>query len=137
MELMGLTEVAEMFGMTRDGADKLVKREPDFPPPMTVQRGTRIWDREAVETWARDRKDQGSGETAACARCSCGIAITDSEFSAWEVFEGNVWTCEGCLRDTEAAVFGDDAMEMAAKRCIRCHRRQGRSRRACRPRRGL
>jgi predicted DNA-binding transcriptional regulator AlpA len=54
MELMGLTEIAELLGMTRGGAEKLVKREPDFPPPMAVLRGARVWDREAVEIWARE-----------------------------------------------------------------------------------
>ena len=51
---MGLTEIAELLGMTRGGAEKLVKREPDFPPPMAVLRGARVWDREAVEIWARE-----------------------------------------------------------------------------------
>jgi len=40
--------------MTRSGADKLVKREATFPAPVTVLTGrTRVWDRDAVENWAR------------------------------------------------------------------------------------
>lgn len=51
---MGLTEISELLGMTRGGADKLVKREADFPAPMAVLRGARVWEREAVEKWARE-----------------------------------------------------------------------------------
>ena len=54
MDLMGLTEIAELLGMTRGGADKLVKREADFPPPTAVLRGARVWETEAVEKWARE-----------------------------------------------------------------------------------
>jgi predicted DNA-binding transcriptional regulator AlpA len=52
MDLIGLTQIAEMLGMTRQGADRLVKREPMFPVPVTVLTGrTRVWEREAVERW--------------------------------------------------------------------------------------
>ncbi|MCU1489661.1 MAG: hypothetical protein JWM85_1066 [Acidimicrobiaceae bacterium] len=49
---MGLTEIAELLNMTRQGADKLVRREPTFPEPTAILTGTRIWEREAVEGWA-------------------------------------------------------------------------------------
>jgi hypothetical protein len=43
-----------MLRMSRSGADKLVKREANFPAPVTVLTGrTRVWDRDAVENWAR------------------------------------------------------------------------------------
>jgi predicted DNA-binding transcriptional regulator AlpA len=55
MDLVSLTDIAELLGMTRAGADKLVKRETDFPAPAVVLSGrTRAWDREAVERWARE-----------------------------------------------------------------------------------
>jgi predicted DNA-binding transcriptional regulator AlpA len=55
MELMSLTDIAELLGMTRAGADKLVKRESGFPAPVVVLTGrTRAWDRKAVEKWARE-----------------------------------------------------------------------------------
>lgn len=54
-DLIGLTEIAELFGMTRSGADKLVKRETSFPAPVAVLAGrTRVWEREDVERWARE-----------------------------------------------------------------------------------
>ena len=54
-DLIGLTEIAQMLGMTRSGADKLVKREAGFPQPVGVLVGrTRVWKREDVERWARE-----------------------------------------------------------------------------------
>jgi len=53
VELLRLVDIAEMLGMSRAGADKLVKREADFPAPMVLTSGARVWDRAAVEAWAR------------------------------------------------------------------------------------
>ena len=54
-DLIGLTEIAELLGMTRSGTDKLVKRERSFPEPVGVLAGrTRVWDRADVERWARE-----------------------------------------------------------------------------------
>lgn len=56
MGLIGLTEIASVLGMTRSGADKFVKREMTFPAPAGVLTGrTRVWEREAVERWAREK----------------------------------------------------------------------------------
>jgi predicted DNA-binding transcriptional regulator AlpA len=53
--LIGLTEIADMLGMTRSGADKLVKRTLSFPEPVGVLAGrTRVWNRADVERWARE-----------------------------------------------------------------------------------
>jgi predicted DNA-binding transcriptional regulator AlpA len=55
MELMSLTDIAELLGMSRQGADQLVKREVTFPAPAVVLTGrTRAWEREAVGRWARE-----------------------------------------------------------------------------------
>ena len=55
LDLVSLTDIAKLLGMTRGGADKLVKREATFPPPVAVLSGrTRAWDRDAVENWARE-----------------------------------------------------------------------------------
>ena len=52
---MSLTDIAKLLRMTRGGADKLVKREATFPPPVAVLSGrTRVWDRDAVENWAHE-----------------------------------------------------------------------------------
>ena len=52
MELLSLSDIAKLFGMSRAGADKLVKREATFPAPVAVLTGrTRVWHREDVERW--------------------------------------------------------------------------------------
>jgi hypothetical protein len=57
MELVGLSEIADLLVMTRAGADKLVKREETFPAPIgAVLTGrTRRWNREEVVGWAREK----------------------------------------------------------------------------------
>jgi DNA-directed RNA polymerase subunit RPC12/RpoP len=73
-------------------------------------------------------------ETAKCGRCGREIAITDSEYSAWEVIgeipdrelteaDPSYVSCEACLTPAEVAAILDDAMEMAESgRCLRCGR---------------
>lgn len=52
--LMGLTEIAEMLGMTRQGVDKLIRRDGSFPPPVAVLTAARVWETADVERWARE-----------------------------------------------------------------------------------
>ena len=54
MELLSLTDIAELLDMTRQGADKLVKRDGTFPAPEVLTGGTRVWKRADVERWARE-----------------------------------------------------------------------------------
>jgi predicted DNA-binding transcriptional regulator AlpA len=51
--LMGLAEIAEFLGISRQRADQLA-RTVGFPAPIATLAGGRIWDRENVEQWARD-----------------------------------------------------------------------------------
>ncbi len=51
--LVGLTEIAELLGLTRQGVDYLVRNDPSFPEPVAVLHAGRIWEREAVDAWAR------------------------------------------------------------------------------------
>ena len=51
--LVGLTEIAELLGLTRQGVDYLVRNDPMFPAPVAVLHAGRIWEREAIESWAR------------------------------------------------------------------------------------
>lgn len=63
MDLVSLTDIAELLGMTRAGADKLVKRESTFPPPVAVLTGrTRVWKREDVERWIREQEREAEKE---------------------------------------------------------------------------
>jgi prophage regulatory protein len=51
-ELMGTSEIAELFGVTNQRVDQLARR-PDFPDPVAVLAAGRIWNRAEVEAWAR------------------------------------------------------------------------------------
>jgi predicted DNA-binding transcriptional regulator AlpA len=53
LDLVGLTEIAEMFGVSRQRVDQIVRADPTFPEPVAVITAGRIWRRSAVERWAR------------------------------------------------------------------------------------
>jgi predicted DNA-binding transcriptional regulator AlpA len=56
VDLIGLTQIAELLGMSRAGAHKLIGRETTFPAPVSVLANrTRVWDRADVERWAREK----------------------------------------------------------------------------------
>jgi predicted DNA-binding transcriptional regulator AlpA len=52
--LIGVAEIAEMLGITRQGVDRLTRTRSDFPAPAAVPTAGRIWEREAVEQRARE-----------------------------------------------------------------------------------
>jgi predicted DNA-binding transcriptional regulator AlpA len=55
VDLVSLTDISKLLGMTRGGADKLVKREATFPAAVAVLTGhIRVWKREDVEAWMRE-----------------------------------------------------------------------------------
>ena len=51
-ELMGVAEIAELLGVSRQRVHQLSKA-PEFPAPIAELSAGAIWEREAVETWAR------------------------------------------------------------------------------------
>lgn len=55
VDLIGVTQVAELLGMTRAGAHKLVGRETSFPSPVSVVGNRKLWRREDVEAWIATR----------------------------------------------------------------------------------
>jgi hypothetical protein len=52
-ELVGTAEIAEMLGVTNQRVDQLSRTE-SFPAPIAVLAAGRIWQREAIERWARE-----------------------------------------------------------------------------------
>lgn len=52
--LMGLAEVAELLGVSRQRADQLARTR-GFPDPVATLVGGRIWERADVERWALDQ----------------------------------------------------------------------------------
>lgn len=51
--LIDINGVAELFGITRQGAYKLVQLERGFPAPVAELTAGRVWETNAVERWAR------------------------------------------------------------------------------------
>lgn len=51
VDLIGVTQIAELLGITRAGAHKLIERESTFPEPVAVIANRRVWDRDAVAKW--------------------------------------------------------------------------------------
>ena len=52
-DLVGAAEIARLLGVSRQRVDQLTRR-PDFPRPVAELIVGRIWERSAVERWARD-----------------------------------------------------------------------------------
>jgi predicted DNA-binding transcriptional regulator AlpA len=52
-ELAGLSEVAEMLGVTTRTVQRYMERS-DFPEPVERLAGGRIWRRAEVEAWGRE-----------------------------------------------------------------------------------
>jgi prophage regulatory protein len=53
LDLVGLTEIAEMLDLSRQRVDQIVRADPRFPEPVAVIAAGRIWRRSDVERWAR------------------------------------------------------------------------------------
>lgn len=49
---MGVTEIAEMLGVSRQRVHQLAQT-PEFPEPVARLSAGTVWTREAVEEWAR------------------------------------------------------------------------------------
>ena len=49
--LVGISEIAQMLGVSRQRAVQLVMTYPDFPPPTATLAAGRIWERTAVQAW--------------------------------------------------------------------------------------
>lgn len=49
--LVGVGEIAELLGVTRQRVDQLIASYDDFPDPEVELKGGRVWSRESVEAW--------------------------------------------------------------------------------------
>ncbi len=59
--LVGMAEIAEMLGVTRQRVDKIQRTYDDFPEPEVHLTAGRIWSREAVEAWIQAHPQRPSG----------------------------------------------------------------------------
>jgi hypothetical protein len=55
LELVGVTEIADVLGVSRQRASQLASTK-GFPEPLAKLACGQIWEREAVELWEKDRK---------------------------------------------------------------------------------
>ncbi len=51
-ELLGIAEIVELLGISRQRVHLLVDRA-DFPKPLAELKSGRVWSRPDVESWAR------------------------------------------------------------------------------------
>jgi predicted DNA-binding transcriptional regulator AlpA len=59
--LVGVTEIAEMLGVSRQRADQLAGKYADFPAPEVVLSTGRVWSRARVEEWIKRHPDRRPG----------------------------------------------------------------------------
>lgn len=52
IELMGVHEIAELLGVSRQRVDEITRTDARFPEPVDTLRSGRIWRRRDVEAWA-------------------------------------------------------------------------------------
>jgi predicted DNA-binding transcriptional regulator AlpA len=53
LDLVGVTEIAEMLGVSRQRVDQIVRSDGRFPKPVAELHAGRIWLRTDVAAWAR------------------------------------------------------------------------------------
>jgi predicted DNA-binding transcriptional regulator AlpA len=67
-ELVGVAEIADILGVTRQRVHQLMRTRSDFPPPLAELAIGRVWDRKDIERWSqslnRRRGPRRSGTAA-------------------------------------------------------------------------
>ena len=62
MQVVGVPEIAQILGVSRQRVYQLIEAYDDFPAPVATLAVGRIWSREAVEQWNRIQGDRPSGK---------------------------------------------------------------------------
>jgi predicted DNA-binding transcriptional regulator AlpA len=62
--LVGMAEIAEMLGVSRQRVAQLIETYDDFPSPEVELTAGRIWSRTAIETWIATHPERGPGRPA-------------------------------------------------------------------------
>jgi predicted DNA-binding transcriptional regulator AlpA len=60
-DLVGLSEVAQMLGVSRQRVYQLATAYDDFPSPEAELAAGRVWRRAAIEAWDEAHKDRYPG----------------------------------------------------------------------------
>jgi predicted DNA-binding transcriptional regulator AlpA len=53
LDLVGVTEVREILGVSRQRVHQLIRDREDFPEPVAELASGRVWLRKDIEMWAR------------------------------------------------------------------------------------
>jgi predicted DNA-binding transcriptional regulator AlpA len=59
--LVGMAEIAEILGVSRQRVAQLIESYGDFPKPEVELSGGRVWSRTAIETWIASHPERGPG----------------------------------------------------------------------------
>lgn len=59
--VVGLAEIADLLGVTRQRANQIVRDHADFPEPIADLASGRVWHRPAVEAWIAAHPDRRPG----------------------------------------------------------------------------
>ena len=61
--LVGIAEIADMLGVSRQRVDAIARTDETFPPPEADLKGGRVWSSAAIEEWRRNRaRGENPGE---------------------------------------------------------------------------
>lgn len=61
LDLVALPEIAQMLGISRQRASKIMYTHPDFPKPEAELSIGKVWVRSTVDEWARTRSRLAGG----------------------------------------------------------------------------
>ena len=53
LDLMGVTEIREMLGVSRQRVHQIIRDHPEFPEPVAELASGKVWLRAAIVKWAR------------------------------------------------------------------------------------
>ena len=59
--VVGVSEIAELLGVTSQRAGQIARDHADFPPPIATLAAGRVWDLEAVKAWIATHPERRSG----------------------------------------------------------------------------
>jgi predicted DNA-binding transcriptional regulator AlpA len=59
--VVGVSEIAELLGVTPQRAGQIARDYADFPAPITTLAAGRVWDRQAVKAWIAKHPDRRGG----------------------------------------------------------------------------
>ncbi len=77
--MVGLAEIAQMLGVSRQRAAQLANDYSDFPPPLSDLASGRVWERSSVEAWQQAHHDRRPGRPKKVTRADPAAAQGDDQ----------------------------------------------------------